>query len=88
MEFGVELGVILTDSDSNGYTDEEDRPVATRQYREMVNFDFGGEEFRMRYRLSSEAAKALLGLIGPHIQQRRGVGVRAADMQPKQKLVV
>lgn len=79
--------VDLSDSDMSGFTDEEDEP-AVRQYREMVNVDMLGEEFRLRYRLTSEAAENLLGRIGPFIEQRRGVGVRAADLQPKQKLVI
>jgi hypothetical protein len=74
-----------SDSDSN---DDDDANANGRTYRPKVNFDFGGEEFRIRFRLSLEAAQWLFERIGHRLTPLRGVGVRADDLTEKQKLLI
>ncbi|CAM6002738.1 unnamed protein product [Sphagnum balticum] len=82
------LALSLPSDSSIGSSDDEDDERPVREYKEKVHFEFAGEEFRRRYRLSSAAAEDVLGQIGPLLVPRRGAGVRSADLLPKQKLIV
>jgi hypothetical protein len=75
---------ILDISDSSD-SDADDGPMNTRIYRERINFALNGEEFRLRFRLSTAAAEWLLQQIGPALGENSG---RTADLTPKQKLIV
>jgi hypothetical protein len=76
-------------SDSSSSDDDEEGPgMAQREYQARVNFALTGEEFRQRYRLSTEAAEWLIGRIGPYLSPPRGDGVRTVDISAKQKMLI
>ena len=75
---------ILDISDSSD-SDADDAPMNTKIYRERINFELNGEEFRLRYRLSTAAEEWLLRQIEPALGEISG---RTADQTQKQKLIV
>jgi len=61
-------------------SDADNGPMNTKIYRERINFDLNGEEFRLCFWSPTAAAEWLLQQIRPALSEVSG---RTSDLTPK-----